>query len=71
MLLSKGADMIAWMLSNLDIKASDEALHLANMLCRYVYFFQVTGSSNTSVKEDGELYRFQVILESGCRGGAG
>ncbi len=37
----------------------DEALHLANMLCKYGYFFQVTGNNITTVK-DGELYRFQV-----------
>ena len=55
-----GENLIIWMIKNLDIKETEEALHLANMLCKYGYFFQVTGNNNSGIKEDGELYRFQA-----------
>lgn len=38
----------------------EEALHLATLLCRYGYYFHVAENNTTVVKEDGELYRFQV-----------
>lgn len=37
-----------------------EALHLANQLCQYGYFFPVSDSKNLVVKDDSSLYRFQV-----------
>lgn len=38
----------------------EEALHLASILCKYGYFFSVTMSGITTVKVDGELFRFQA-----------
>ena len=40
----------------------EEALHLATMLCKFGYFFHVTGNGSTVVKQDSELFRFQVFL---------
>ena len=40
----------------------EEALHLATMLCKFGYFFHVTANGSIVVKQDGELYRFQVDL---------
>ena len=38
----------------------EESLHVATLLCKFGYFFQVSENGNHIVKEDGELYRFQV-----------
>nr|CAD7414676.1 unnamed protein product [Timema poppensis] len=37
-----------------------EALHIANQLCQYGYFFPVSDSKNLLVKDDSSLYRFQT-----------
>lgn len=37
-----------------------EAIHLANLLCQYGYFFPVGESRSLIVKDDSSLYRFQV-----------
>lgn len=39
-----------------------EAVNLANQLCHYGYFFPVSDWKNLEVKDDGSLYRFQVLL---------
>lgn len=40
-----------------------EAVHIANQLCQYGYFFPVNDSKTLTVKDDSSLYRFQVSLE--------
>lgn len=37
-----------------------EAVHIANMLCQYGYFFPVNDSKTLTLKDDSSLYRFQV-----------
>lgn len=37
-----------------------EAVHIANQLCQYGYFFPVNDSKTLTVKDDSSLYRFQV-----------
>ncbi|RNA14130.1 Regulator of G- signaling 7 [Brachionus plicatilis] len=54
-----GEDLIDWLEKNLEIEEIDEALHLATLLCKFGYYFQVTENGSTNVKEDSELYRFQ------------
>lgn len=40
-----------------------EAIHLANLLCQYGYFFPVGESRSLIVKDDSSLYRFQVSVD--------
>jgi hypothetical protein len=58
----EGEELIEWMINKLDIKDAEEALHLATFLCKYGYYFHATTNNSTAVKEDGELFRFQVSL---------
>ena len=37
-----------------------EAVHLANLLCQFGYYFPVNELKNLLVKDDSSLYRFQV-----------
>ena len=37
-----------------------EAVHLANLLCQFGYYFPVNEQKNLLVKDDSSLYRFQV-----------
>lgn len=39
-----------------------EAVHIANQLCQYGYFFPVNDSKTLTVKDDSSLYRFQVLF---------
>ena len=39
---------------------SVEAVHLANLLCQFGYYFPVNELKNLLVKDDSSLYRFQV-----------
>ena len=55
-----GEELIEWMINKLDIKDAEEALHLATFLCKYGYYFHATTNNSAAVKEDGELFRFQV-----------
>ncbi|RZF42712.1 hypothetical protein LSTR_LSTR001507 [Laodelphax striatellus] len=55
-----GYDLIEWLMERLDIEESVEAVHIANQLCQYGYFFPVNDSKNLVVKDDGSLYRFQT-----------
>ncbi|XP_063220810.1 regulator of G-protein signaling 7 isoform X2 [Bacillus rossius redtenbacheri] len=55
-----GCDLIEWLMERLDIEESVEAVHIANQLCQYGYFFPVSDSKNLVVKDDGSLYRFQT-----------
>nr|CAD7429668.1 unnamed protein product [Timema monikensis] len=43
-----------------DVEKLLEALHIANQLCQYGYFFPVSDSKNLLVKDDSSLYRFQT-----------
>ena len=40
-----------------------EAVHLANLLCQFGYYFPVSEQKNLLVKDDSSLYRFQVRTE--------
>ncbi|KAH7950245.1 hypothetical protein HPB49_021555 [Dermacentor silvarum] len=41
-----------------------EALHLANLLCQYGYFFPVSDNAKTfAIRDDSTLYRFQEALQ--------
>ncbi|XP_045114305.1 uncharacterized protein LOC123506347 isoform X11 [Portunus trituberculatus] len=55
-----GYDLIEWLLERLEIEDSAEAIHLANLLCQYGYFFPVGESRSLIVKDDSSLYRFQT-----------
>ncbi|XP_071108132.1 regulator of G-protein signaling 7-like isoform X2 [Haliotis cracherodii] len=56
-----GYDLITWLRHHLNISEEDvgEALHLAQLLCQYGYFFPITDNKNLVVKGDISLYRFQ------------
>lgn len=53
-----GADLIAWMMKNLDVDDQTEALHLAHLMASHGYFFPIDDHVLT-VKADGTFYRFQ------------
>ncbi|XP_076243483.1 uncharacterized protein LOC143184849 isoform X2 [Calliopsis andreniformis] len=54
-----GYDLIEWLMERLSIEES-EAVHIANQLCQYGYFFPVNDSKTLTVKDDSSLYRFQT-----------
>ncbi|XP_039313091.1 regulator of G-protein signaling 11 isoform X5 [Solenopsis invicta] len=54
-----GYDLIEWLMERLAIEES-EAVHIANQLCQYGYFFPVNDSKTLTVKDDSSLYRFQT-----------
>ncbi len=45
---------------SLSLSAPVEAVHLANLLCQFGYYFPVNELKNLIVKDDSSLYRFQV-----------
>lgn len=60
-----GYDVVEWLTDNLDIEDQNpvaaEALHLANLLCQYGYFFPVSDNAKTfTIRDDSTLYRFQT-----------
>ncbi|XP_067120845.1 regulator of G-protein signaling 7-like [Centruroides vittatus] len=55
----QGYDLVEWLVDNLDLDDM-EALHLANQLCFYGYFFPVNDTKSFIVKDDGTFYRFQT-----------
>ncbi|XP_070162768.1 regulator of G-protein signaling 11 isoform X7 [Polyergus mexicanus] len=55
-----GYDLIEWLMERLAIEESVEAVHIANQLCQYGYFFPVNDSKTLAVKDDSSLYRFQT-----------
>ncbi|XP_037069583.1 regulator of G-protein signaling 7-like, partial [Pollicipes pollicipes] len=55
-----GYDLIEWLMENLPIDDSGEALHLASLLCQHGYFFPVGDAKTLQVKDDSSLYRFQT-----------
>ncbi|XP_078044620.1 regulator of G-protein signaling 7 isoform X2 [Augochlora pura] len=54
-----GYDLVEWLMARLSIEES-EAVHIANQLCQYGYFFPVNDSKTLTVKDDSSLYRFQT-----------
>ncbi|CAK9293378.1 unnamed protein product [Gordionus sp. m RMFG-2023] len=54
-----GADLIQWMMKNLIVEDSSEALHLAHLLSCYGYIFPIDDHALT-IKNDGTYYRFQT-----------
>ncbi|XP_055612407.1 regulator of G-protein signaling 7-like [Uranotaenia lowii] len=54
-----GADLIAWIMKNLNIEDVAEALHLAHLLSSHGYLFPIDDHQLT-VKNDGTFYRFQT-----------
>jgi len=54
-----GYDLIEWLMDRLCIEDSLEAVHLANLLCQFGYYFPVNEQKNLLVKDDSSLYRFQ------------
>eukprot|EP00095_Tigriopus_kingsejongensis_P009178 maker-scaffold145_size311916-snap-gene-2.17 protein:Tk09178 transcript:maker-scaffold145_size311916-snap-gene-2.17-mRNA-1 annotation:"regulator of g-protein signaling 9" len=55
-----GYDLIEWLMDRLSIEDSLEAVHLANLLCQFGYYFPVNELKNLIVKDDSSLYRFQT-----------
>jgi len=54
-----GYDLIEWLMDRLSIEDSLEAVHLANLLCQFGYYFPIGELKNLLVKDDSSLYRFQ------------
>ncbi|XP_014092657.2 regulator of G-protein signaling 7 isoform X1 [Bactrocera oleae] len=54
-----GADLVAWILKNLDVEDVTEALHFAHLLASHGYIFPIDDHQLT-VKNDGTFYRFQT-----------
>jgi len=55
-----GYDLIEWLMDRLCIEDSPvEAVHVANLLCQFGYYFPVSEQKNLLVKDDSSLYRFQ------------
>lgn len=54
-----GYDLIEWLMERLTIEDSLEAVHLANLLCQFGYYFPIGELKNLLVKDDSSLYRFQ------------
>jgi regulator of G-protein signaling len=46
--------------SNVNFSFLVEAVHLANLLCQFGYYFPVNELKNLFVKDDSSLYRFQT-----------
>lgn len=51
-----GADLVAWIVKNLDVEDATEALHLAHLLSSHGYLFPID-DHNLTVKNDGTFYR--------------
>jgi len=57
-----GYDLVEWLMERMDMPdaAAQDAIHLANLLCQYGYFFPVGEQRSLVVKDDSSLYRFQT-----------
>lgn len=51
-----GADLVAWIVKNLDVEDVSEALHLAHLLASHGYLFPIDDHYLT-VKNDSTFYR--------------
>lgn len=56
-----GADLVAWILKNLDVEDVTEALHFAHLLASHGYIFPIDDHQLT-VKNDGTFYRWVKVL---------
>lgn len=54
-----GAELISWIMKNMDVEDVNEALHLAHLLSSHGYLFPIDDHQLT-VKNDGTFYRFQT-----------
>ncbi|XP_048457304.1 regulator of G-protein signaling 7-like [Rhincodon typus] len=54
-----GADIVQWLLKNLNIEDQVEALHLGTLMAAHGYFFPISDHVLT-LKDDGTFYRFQT-----------
>jgi regulator of G-protein signaling len=54
-----GQDLISWILKNLDVEDTQEAIHFAHLLASHGYLFPIDDHYLT-VKNDNTFYRFQT-----------
>ena len=54
-----GQDLVAWLMTNMDLSEAMEALALANRMASFGYFFPIDDHV-LAVKNDNTYYRFQV-----------
>lgn len=54
-----GADLITWILKNVDVDDTQEAIHIAHLLASHGYLFPIDDHYLT-VKNDNTFYRFQT-----------
>lgn len=54
-----GADLIAWIMKNLDVEDVTDAVHLAHLLSSHGYLFPIDDHQLT-VKNDGTFYRYEL-----------
>lgn len=54
-----GAELISWIMKNMDVEDCNEAVHLAHLLASHGYLFPIDDHQLT-VKNDGTFYRFQT-----------
>uniref|UniRef100_A0A8C7DK15 Regulator of G protein signaling 6 n=1 Tax=Oncorhynchus kisutch TaxID=8019 RepID=A0A8C7DK15_ONCKI len=54
-----GADIVLWLVKNLSIEDSAEAIHLGSLIAAQGYLFPISDHVLT-LKDDGTLYRFQA-----------
>lgn len=54
-----GADLISWILKNLDVEDVTDAIHLAHLLSSHGYLFPIDDHQLT-VKNDGTFYRYKT-----------
>ncbi|XP_015260836.1 PREDICTED: regulator of G-protein signaling 6-like [Cyprinodon variegatus] len=55
-----GADIVQWLLKNLSIEDSAEAMHIGSLIAAQGYFFPISDHV-LCLKDDGTLYRFQTL----------
>eukprot|EP00105_Crassostrea_gigas_P001648 XP_011413898.1 PREDICTED: regulator of G-protein signaling 7-like isoform X2 [Crassostrea gigas] len=54
-----GADLITWIMKNIDVDDQVEAVHVATLMASHGYFFPID-DHYLIVKNDNTYYRFQV-----------
>ena len=62
LLLTQNNTELELEVSTVSMFVAVEAVHLANLLCQFGYYFPVSEQKNLLVKDDSSLYRFQVLL---------
>ena len=64
LLLTQNNTELELEVSTVSMFVAVEAVHLANLLCQFGYYFPVSEQKNLLVKDDSSLYRFQVAVRS-------